>query len=191
MEVTSVSVPSSSLGGATNGNGVSIPAPSSPTPTPTPFPTIEPERVVDHLAAICEIALGSSRRDLELPGNLLHKASYGETISRCTRFANDTLNVLYIQKDVVQAGALENGNENGDSGEHPSIDAAGEDFCIFFLPPLSPFTIPFGWSWFWLTCTVRFCCYSSHNLRIQSLDRNHLNTYHRRHSDFAQGIASD
>lgn len=141
MEVSSVSVPSSSLGGATNGNGASIPAPSSPTPTPTPFPTIEPERVVNHLAAICEIALGSSRADLELPGNLLHKASYGETISRCSRFANDTLNVLYIQKDVVQAGSLENGNENGESIEHPSIDAAGEDFCILSLSPSLPLSL--------------------------------------------------
>ncbi|KAL6836714.1 dynein heavy chain, N-terminal region 1 domain-containing protein [Trichoderma sp. SZMC 28015] len=121
MEVTSANAPSL---GASNGNGVSVPAPSSPSPTPTPFPTIEPERVVDHLAAICEIALGASRSDLELPGNLLHKASYAETISRCTRFANDTLNVLYIQKDVVQSGSLENGNENGDAGENGNGVAA-------------------------------------------------------------------
>lgn len=137
MEVTSANAPSL---GASNGNGVSVPAPSSPSPTPTPFPTIEPERVVDHLAAICEIALGASRSDLELPGNLLHKASHAETISRCTRFANDTLNVLYIQKDVVQSGSLENGNENGDAGENGN-GVAGEDFCTSLSSPDSPISL--------------------------------------------------
>lgn len=136
MEVTSATAPSL---GAASSNGASLPAPPSPTPTPTPFPTIDPERVVEHLVAICEVALGASRSDLELPGNLLHKASYAETVSRCTRFANDSLNVLYIQKDLVQAGALENGNDAAaDAGEH-SNGVAGEDFCNFSLspPPLS------------------------------------------------------
>lgn len=136
MEVTSATAPSL---GAASSNGASLPAPPSPTPTPTPFPTIDPERVVEHLVAICEVALGASRSDLELPGNLLHKASYAETVSRCTRFANDSLNVLYIQKDLVQAGALENSNDAAaDAGEH-SNGVAGEDFCNFFsLCPLPP-----------------------------------------------------
>ncbi|PTB70906.1 hypothetical protein BBK36DRAFT_1134104 [Trichoderma citrinoviride] len=122
MEVTSATAPSL---GASSSNGASLPAPPSPTPTPTPFPTIDPERVVEHLVAICEVALGASRSDLELPGNLLHKASYAETVSRCTRFANDSLNVLYIQKDLVQAGALENGNDAADAaGEHSNGVAA-------------------------------------------------------------------
>ena len=76
------------------------------------FPTIEPERVVDHLAAVCQIALGATREELEQLGSLLHKGRYGETIARCTRFANDTQNVLYIQKDIVNPSAVENGTDN-------------------------------------------------------------------------------
>ena len=80
--------------------------------TPAPFRTIEPERVVEHLASVCQIALGATREELEQPDNLLHKSRYGETVSRCTRFANDTHNVLYIQKDIAAASAAaENGTE--------------------------------------------------------------------------------
>lgn len=77
-----------------------------------PFPTIEPERVVDHLAAVCQIALGATREDLEQLGSLLHKARYGETVARCNRFASDTLNVLYIQKDIAHLSSVENGSDS-------------------------------------------------------------------------------
>jgi dynein heavy chain 1 len=90
-------------------NGGSAPAPA--------FPTVEPERLVEHLAAVCQVALGATREDLEQPGNLLHKSRYSETVSRCTRFANDTQNVLYIQKDIAHSSPVENGT-----------DAAGERF---------------------------------------------------------------
>lgn len=75
------------------------------------FPAIEPERVVEHLAAVCQVALGAARDELEQPGNLLHKSRYSETVSRCTRFANDTQNVLYIQKDIAHSSVIENGAE--------------------------------------------------------------------------------
>ena len=81
----------------------------APNGGPAPFPTIEPERVVEHLAAVCQVALGATREDLEQLGSLLHKSRYSETVSRCTRFANDTQNVLYIQKDVAPSSAVENG----------------------------------------------------------------------------------
>jgi dynein heavy chain 1 len=42
-------------------------------------------------------------------GSLLHKSRYSETISRCTRFASDTQNVLYIQKDFANSSAVEPG----------------------------------------------------------------------------------
>lgn len=87
---------------------------------PAPFPTVEPERVVEHLAAVCQIALGATREELEQLGSLLHKSRYGETVSRCIRFANDTQNVLYIQKDIAPSSTVENGS-----------DAAGEIY-----PPL-------------------------------------------------------
>jgi dynein heavy chain 1 len=94
--------------------------------SPPPFPTIEPERVLEHLISVCQIALGSSKEDLEAPGSLLHAVRYSETISRCTRFANDSQNVLYIQKDIAASSAVDNGG-----------DAAGELFpfrlCLVFL----------------------------------------------------------
>lgn len=99
MEVSSPPVPNP----AVLANGGSAPAPA--------FPTIEPERVVEHLAAVCQVALGATREDLEQPGNLLHKSRYSETVSRCTRFANDTQNVLYIQKDIAHSSAVENGTD--------------------------------------------------------------------------------
>lgn len=78
---------------------------------PAPFPTIDPERIVDHLAAVCQIALGASREDLAQSGNILHKSRYSETVARCTRFANDTQSVLYIQKDIAASSAIENGTD--------------------------------------------------------------------------------
>ncbi|KAG6054551.1 Dynein heavy chain cytoplasmic [Claviceps sp. LM77 group G4] len=86
---------------ATNGASSSVSA----------FPTIEPERVVEHLAAVCQVALGATREELEQPGNLLHKNRFSETVSRCTRFANDTQNVLYIQKDILPSTILDSGSD--------------------------------------------------------------------------------
>lgn len=94
MEVTSTALPSP----GSTANGVA-------------FPTIEPERVVEHLAAICQVALGATQDDLEQVGSLLHQARYSETISRCTRFANDSQNVLYIQKDISNPSAIEPGSD--------------------------------------------------------------------------------
>lgn len=78
----------------------------------TSFTSIEPERVVEHLAAVCQIALGATQQDLEQYGNLLHKSQYNETISRCTRFANEAQNVLYIQKDIAQSSTVDNGPDS-------------------------------------------------------------------------------
>lgn len=95
--------------------------PAQATPTngvaTAPFPTIEPERIVDHLVAVCQIALGATSEELEQPGNLLHKSRHSETVSRCTRFATDAQNVLYIQKDIAAASAVENGTDTaGEEG---------------------------------------------------------------------------
>ncbi|KJK92867.1 Dynein, heavy chain [Metarhizium anisopliae BRIP 53284] len=99
MEVSSP--PAQNPVATTNGGGAPSPA----------FPTIDPERVVEHLAAVCQVALGATREDLEQPGNLLHNSRYSETVSRCTRFANDTQSVLYIQKDIANSSTVENGTD--------------------------------------------------------------------------------
>ncbi|KAH6672719.1 dynein heavy chain [Plectosphaerella plurivora] len=93
MEVASPSEPGS--------NGVSAAA----------FPSVDPARVVEHLAAVCEVALGATKDDLEAPGSLLHKSRYADTVQRCTRFATDTQTTLYIQKDVIPSSTVTNGDE--------------------------------------------------------------------------------
>ncbi len=79
--------------------------------SPAPFPTIEPERVLNHLVAICLVALGATKEELEQPGNLLHSSRYPETVARCTRFANDNQNVLYIQKDIAASSTVDAGSD--------------------------------------------------------------------------------
>lgn len=79
--------------------------------SPAPFPTIEPERVLDHLVAVCVVALGASKEELEQPGSLLHSSRHPETLARCTRFANDNQNVLYIQKDIAASSAVDAGSD--------------------------------------------------------------------------------
>lgn len=93
--------------------------------SPPPFPTIEPERVLEHLISVCQIALGASKEDLEAPGNLLHAVRYSETISRCTRFANDSQNVLYIQKDIAASSAVDNGGDTAGESLTPFSAFAG------------------------------------------------------------------
>lgn len=79
--------------------------------SPAPFQTIEPERVLDHLVAVCEVALGATKEELEQPGNLLHSSRHAETVARCTRFASDNQNVLYIQKDIAASSAVDAGSD--------------------------------------------------------------------------------
>lgn len=71
---------------------------------------MDPARVVEHLAHLLEAALGASRDELEAPGSLLSKARYNDTLQRCTRFANDAVVSLYIQKDLPATPQLENGD---------------------------------------------------------------------------------
>ncbi|KAL2166549.1 hypothetical protein VTG60DRAFT_2516 [Thermothelomyces hinnuleus] len=73
----------------------------------TPFAAVDPVRVVGHLAALLEAALGATRKELEAPGSLLSKARYADTLQRCTRFAVDTQVALYVQKDLVPTDTVE------------------------------------------------------------------------------------
>jgi dynein heavy chain 1, cytosolic len=78
------------------------PAANGVSPGPS-FVAIDPEKVVQHLAAIVTIALGASHDDLLRDGNLLSPASYADTVQRCTRFATDSQVALYIQKEMLPA----------------------------------------------------------------------------------------
>ncbi|KAL2754348.1 hypothetical protein ACRALDRAFT_1041995 [Sodiomyces alcalophilus JCM 7366] len=74
------------------------------------FPTLDPERVIEHLASVCEVALGAARADLEAPGSLLHSSQYADTIQRCARFATDTQAALIVQKDVLPSLTVQEGD---------------------------------------------------------------------------------
>lgn len=63
--------------------------------------TIDPNLVVQHLVDHLEVTLGASAEDLESSGNLLCVSKRQDTIQRCTRFASDSQNALYVLKDVV------------------------------------------------------------------------------------------
>lgn len=87
----------------------------APIPSPngaatTPFAAIDPIRVVDYLTTQLQVTLGARKRELDAPGSLLSKASYQDTIQRCTRFATDTQTALYIQKEPALESQLENGS---------------------------------------------------------------------------------
>lgn len=96
-------LPAAPLNGDSNGvNGAGL--------NGTALAAMDPARVVDHLAHLLEAALGATREELEAPGSLLSKSRYSDTLQRCTRFTNDGQVCLYIQKDVLAAPQLENGD---------------------------------------------------------------------------------
>lgn len=76
--------------------------------------TMDPARVIEHLAQLLEAALGATREELEAPGSLLSKARYSDTLQRCSRFTNDALVSLYIQKDLPATAPTQLGNGDGE-----------------------------------------------------------------------------
>lgn len=107
---------------------MTVASPASPTANgiaSNPFTTIDPTLVVEHLAAVLEITLGATRKELENVGSLLSKSRHSDTVQRCTRFATESQLALYVQKDLVSVA--EDGLEN-------LVDATGksksdESFC--------------------------------------------------------------
>jgi dynein heavy chain 1 len=91
-------------------------APAGPEGAGSPaFPAAEAERLLAHLSAVAQVALGATADELEAPGSLLHDAQRADTIERCLRFANDSQNVLYVQKDIVPKGEDDEGGLEGES----------------------------------------------------------------------------
>jgi dynein heavy chain 1, cytosolic len=90
-------------------NGLSSP--------PSPLASIDPSKLVEHLAAVVTIALGATREDLERNGNLLSPESHADTLQRCARFASDSHVALYIQKEIVPV--TEEAQDPEDSGMYP------------------------------------------------------------------------
>ncbi|KAH7030898.1 LOW QUALITY PROTEIN: dynein heavy chain, N-terminal region 1-domain-containing protein [Microdochium trichocladiopsis] len=80
---------------ATSANG------TSPVAASALSNTVDPSLVLDYLASVVGIALGSTREELERPGNLLSPDLHSDTLQRCSRFATDSQVALYIQKEAV------------------------------------------------------------------------------------------
>lgn len=99
-----------------------VTSPANPSPNgiaTSNFPTIDPTLVVEHLAAILEITLGATRKDLENAGSLLSKAKYSETVQRCTRFATENQLALYVQKDIASLDASDGSLDGAGICQHP------------------------------------------------------------------------
>lgn len=97
---------------------ISSPSPLSPNGTSTNgLPTIDPTLVVEHLAAVLEITLGATRKDLENVGSLLSKSRYSDTMLRCTRFSGESQVVLYVTKELAIS--------DGTNGTNGALDESG------------------------------------------------------------------
>lgn len=113
---------------------VASPSLQSPSASPglngigTPFPpvTVDPVRVVEHLAAALEALLGATRSELETAGSLLHKSRYQDTLHRCGRFANDSQASLYVQKDLASEPQMENGVVDEEHGKLPPVPSPAD-----------------------------------------------------------------
>lgn len=71
------------------------------TPSSSSSTNIDPNLVVRHLVELLEITLGASTEDLESPGSLLSGSKRHDTVQRCTRFASEPQNALYVLKDII------------------------------------------------------------------------------------------
>jgi hypothetical protein len=67
---------------------------------------IDPLLILDHLAQVCEITLGASKKELENVGSLLSKARVSDTTQRVQRWAESQA-VLYLQKDIASGDVLD------------------------------------------------------------------------------------
>lgn len=82
---------------------VASPGANGHAPSSIPSTTIDPNLVVQHLVDHLEVTLGASAEGLESPGSLLYVSKRQDTIQRCTRFASESQNALYVLKDVVSS----------------------------------------------------------------------------------------
>lgn len=71
------------------------------TPSSSSSTNIDPNVVVRHLVELLETTLGASTEDLESPGSLLSGSKRHDTVQRCTRFASEPQNALYVLKNII------------------------------------------------------------------------------------------
>lgn len=80
--------------------------------------SLDPHSLVDHLVKVLDVMLGASKDDLESPGSLLSESKLPDTLQRCTRFALEPQEALYVQQDTLDPS--QPAQVNGESGKFPS-----------------------------------------------------------------------
>ncbi|KAI7931816.1 dynein heavy chain [Pyricularia oryzae] len=68
---------------------------------PPPFASVDPERVIDYLTNLLEIALGATREELHAEGSFLSDNLRQDALKASSRFANDNHVSLLIQKEIA------------------------------------------------------------------------------------------
>ncbi|KAJ9669487.1 dynein heavy chain [Coniosporium apollinis] len=66
--------------------------------------SLDPHSLLDHLVKVLDVMLGASKDDLESPSSLLSKSNLPDTLQRCTRFALEPQEALYVQQDTLDLG---------------------------------------------------------------------------------------
>jgi dynein heavy chain 1 len=76
----------------------------SPSPAP---PAIDPQIIVNYVEKVLEVNLGASSADLHAPGSLLSESRIDDTLQRCTRFALESQQVIYLMKDRLEEARID------------------------------------------------------------------------------------
>lgn len=85
-----------------------------------PLPTLDPNQVLEHLVGVVGSTLGASREELQNTGSLLHESRMNDTTARCVRFATDTQQHLYVQKEIVPSPVESASEEPSTSTPYPT-----------------------------------------------------------------------
>ncbi|TKA59707.1 Dynein heavy chain, cytoplasmic, partial [Cryomyces minteri] len=78
-------------------------------PSPSLSLKVDPQTIVDYITNVLQVTLEASIDELEANGSLLSKSKLSDTIQRCKRFALESQEALYVQKNEAR---LEHSNGN-------------------------------------------------------------------------------
>jgi len=93
----------------------------SPSPAP---PAIDPQIIVDYVEKVLEVNLGASSADLHGPGSLLSESKIDDTLQRCTRFALESQQVIYLAKDRLDEARID--GLDGANGKQLLLERLGQ-----------------------------------------------------------------
>ena len=120
-------------------NGVANGMPTAPAP-----PAAEPQAIIRYLSSVLEVTLGATEEHLKSYGSLLNDSNLDDTITRCTRFAQESQVALYVLKQ--QSVPQQNGQVNRDVSPVAEFYTLSSEFssttrtigCVAFLKRPAP-----------------------------------------------------